>query len=400
MRILITVGHYHPDHPSGSSRIAYEEARFLASAGSDTWILGQKASANDPEYALDNGVHVLRYSVPRMSRLDPRRAWRHQFRVKAGLRKYLPQVDVVHGHSPLAYDAACDVYGANPDRFYTVHSPARLELSLAWSDGTFGGRLRSLMGLPWIERLERRCLLRSTGVTVLSEFTFNLISTLYGAGITEHVRVIPGWVDLDRFQISYDRSGLKKQLGWPTDVPVFFTLRRLVPRMGLDTLLRALKRVIEEGQTVLLLIGGSGPLRADLERLAWELNIAPFCRFLGRVPDEDLPAMYAACDAFVLPTAHLECFGLIMLEALACGRPVLATPVGAIPEIVEQVEAAWLAENGSELAFAQLLYSFLKGLLPSHSPEQLRALVSRRYAKHDQLARMGSFLLSQDYAQC
>lgn len=393
MRILITAGQYHPDHPSGSNRIAYEEARFLASLGHETWIIGQN-TLSQPELDVDSGLSVLRYSIPQLSLLSPRRAWTHQASAKALLRNHLPQVDVVHGHSPLTYEAACSVYGTTTKVRYTVHSPAPLEMALVWADGTLSGRLRCVLGIQMIERLERRCLLRSMGITALSKFTANLISTLYGPSTAERLNIIPGWADLDRFQISSDRTALKSQLGWPVDVPVLFTLRRLVPRMGLDTLIRALQRVIQHGRCVQLLIGGDGPLRSYLEGLSKELDLAPYCSFLGHVPDEKLPAMYAACDAFVVPTAQLECFGLIILEALASGTPVLATPVGAIPEVLGPVEPRWLAEDQSEVSLARLLEAFLKGNLPSHAPEDLRASVSRRYARAHQLSRLASFLLS------
>lgn len=394
MRILITVGHYHPDSPGGANRIAYEEARFLAASGHETWILGQGISLEHPEYVFDGGLHVLRYSVAKLSPLDPRRAWSHQLQAKKFLRKHLPQVDVIHGHCPLTYEAACDINQSNAKTCYTVHSPARMELALAWPDSTLGGRLRRMVGLPWMERLEGRCFSRSSRITVLSEFTFNLISSLYGESTTKRLSIIPGWVDLERFQISRDRRLLKARLHWPTDVPVLFTVRRLVSRMGLDTLVRAFNRNIKGGKKAHLFIAGDGPLRGDLEQLAQELNIASSCHFVGRATDKELREMFAACDAFVLPTAQLECFGLIILEALASGRPVLATPVGAIPEILGGVEPKWLAEDATEAALTRLMSAFLNDQLPSHSPDQLRGEVSCRYARSDQLARLVALLLS------
>ncbi len=392
--MLVTVGHYHPDSPGGANRIAYEEARFLAASGHETWILGQATSPGHPEYAFDGGLHVLRYSVAELSHFDQRRAWSHQLQAKKILRKHLPQVDVIHGHCPLTYEAACDINESDVKTCYTVHSPARMELALAWRDSTFGERLRRLVGLPWMDRLEGRCLSRSSRITVLSEFTFNLILRLYGESTTKRLSIIPGWVDLERFQISRHRRLLKARLHWPTDVPVLFTVRRLVSRMGLDTLLRALNRTIKQGKKAHLFIAGDGPLRSDLEHLAQELNIASSCHFVGRTTDEELRGMYAACDAFVLPTAQLECFGLIILEALASGRPVLATPVGAIPEILGPIEPKWLAEDATEAALARLISEFLNDQLPSHSPDQLRDEVSWRYARSDQLAILVALLLS------
>jgi glycosyltransferase involved in cell wall biosynthesis len=110
--------------------------------------------------------------------------------------------------------------------------------------------------------------------------------------------------------------------------------------------------------------------------------------FLGRVPENILPQMYAAADVFVIPTAELECFGLIALEALACGRPVLATPVGAIPEVVGRIEPRWLAQNQSVEAISRLIIGFLGGELPSHDPERLRQIVAQTYSTENALRQL------------
>ena len=138
----------------------------------------------------------------------------------------------------------------------------------------------------------------------------------------------------------------------------------------------------------MLVIGGTGPMLPRLQDLVRELQLDGAVRFAGRVTEEDLPRMYAAADAFVLPTAELECFGLIALEALACGRPVLATPVGAIPEILGGVEPRWLAGAESEDAIARLLVEFLEGRLPRHEPERLRLAVAQKYSRDQTLDRL------------
>jgi len=94
------------------------------------------------------------------------------------------------------------------------------------------------------------------------------------------------------------------------------------------------------------------------------------------------------CDRSLIPTRHLACFGIIALEALACGRPVLATPVGAIPELIERIEPAWLTRDASPEAIAQLLNDFLDGILPELAPESLRQTVVQTYSKNRVLEKM------------
>ena len=249
-------------------------------------------------------------------------------------------------------------------------------------------RLRLAVTGRLAHRIEHRCLESANCITADSNYTKHLLGQLHGPGIQQRTEVIPGWVDLNRFHIIPDRQKVKAELGWPADIPVFFTLRRLVPRMGLDRLLYAFQKVKSAGWVFHLVVGGSGPLRKWLETLVGELDLKDCVSFAGRVPEARLPLLYGSADAFVLPTAELECFGLIALEALACGRPVLGTPVGAIPEVLGRFEKNWLAHNASIEAIAQLLISFLQGALPNHDPVILRTKVAENYMREQVLEQL------------
>jgi glycosyltransferase involved in cell wall biosynthesis len=124
--------------------------------------------------------------------------------------------------------------------------------------------------------------------------------------------VLPGWVDGARFQIgSAPREQLRARLGgpWKSDVPIFFALRRLVPRMGLDTLIEAIALLAAKGRECRLLIGGEGPERQPLEALAIERRVIDRVDFLGRISDQQLSESYAAADCFVLPTRRSNASG-------------------------------------------------------------------------------------------
>jgi glycosyltransferase involved in cell wall biosynthesis len=122
----------------------------------------------------------------------------------------------------------------------------------------------------------------------------------------------------------------------------------------------------------LLLIGGAGSLRAHFERLAASLDLQPHVRFLGFIPEADLPRYYQAADAFVLPTRELEGFGLVTVEALACGTPVLGTAVGATPEILRPLNPLLLFRDQTPEAMAEHLGRLLETHL--HEREAIRHL--------------------------
>jgi glycosyltransferase involved in cell wall biosynthesis len=379
-KILLTSIEHYVDLPSGSARLVWDEARFLAAAGHEVWAVAACADRSAPEREVRDDVHLLRYTPPRSSAFDPRRRQMHQQATQNVIKRCIGgEIQFVHGHSPLQFEGALQVTSPNACKVYTVHSPAAMELTAAAATESWPGKLQSKMASSAINRVERRCLRRAHRVTALSEFTVNCLRELHGDGLADKVRVCPGWVDVDRFRVVNDRDMAKRQLGWPTDIPVLFTLRRLVPRMGLDRLLHAMAILKAKSIPPYLVIGGTGPMRGALEQLRDDLGLGSTVQFAGRVDDGILPVLYGACDAFVLPTAELECFGLIALEALACGRPVLATPVGALPEVVRHVEPNWLAKDTTAEAIANLIWTFIQGALPQYSPETLRSKIAAEF---------------------
>jgi glycosyltransferase involved in cell wall biosynthesis len=144
--------------------------------------------------------------------------------------------------------------------------------------------------------------------------------------------------------------------------------------MGLDTLIDAAARVACR-RPFRILIGGSGPDAARLSQAIESKGLSDRVYLLGRIPEEQLPLCYAAADAFVLPTRSLECFGLIVLEAFACGTPVIGARVGAIPELLTQVGDEWMFPPSDPDALADRLDSFLDRKLTSKC--DLREVASR-----------------------
>ena len=132
--------------------------------------------------------------------------------------------------------------------------------------------------------------------------------------------------------------------------------------MGLDRLIEAMATLVCQVPDVLLLIGGSGSQRAALEALVRALGLDKHVTFLGFVPEGDLPRYYQAADVFVLPTRELEGFGLVTAEALACGTPVLGTPVGATPELLEPLDAGLVFRDATAEAMAEDLAVLLTRL--------------------------------------
>jgi glycosyltransferase involved in cell wall biosynthesis len=378
MKVLITAVAHHCDTPGGSPKIAIDEAVALRNLGHDVWMLAQGPS-NLPEHEIADGIHLLRYAPSKVAPWSPARSSAHQKAAFSVLARHLPHVDAIHGHIQLAHLATLQFYGSVVHSSYTIHSPAGMEMAIVWRNEGIGRMITAPVGLWMIGKIERECISRSHVVTALSQYTIDCLRTIYGESYSGVVRLLPGWVDSSRFVPASSRPLIKEQLGWPKEVPILFTLRRLVPRMGLDRLIEASHRLLQRGYRFQLIVGGSGPLHTELKAHAKRRGIDDSIKFLGRISDCELPLAYAACDAFVLPTTELECFGIIALEALSSGRPVLATPVGAIPEIIRKFTSSWLAKSTSAGDIAELLAQFLSGQLPHIEPTQLHDRIRLDY---------------------
>ena len=147
--------------------------------------------------------------------------------------------------------------------------------------------------------------------------------------------VMPNGVDLDRFQIQSQVSA-RAALGWP-EQPTLLSVGNLVVNKGHHVAIEALTRLPQ----FRLVIAGEGPERSALEALANRTHVSSRLQFLGRVDQRQLAQCYSAADMLVLPSSR-EGWPNVLLESMACGTPVVATPVGGIPEIVASANAGRL----------------------------------------------------------
>jgi glycosyltransferase involved in cell wall biosynthesis len=142
------------------------------------------------------------------------------------------------------------------------------------------------------------------------------------------VKLIPNGVDTDRFNISLDASDLRLHLGIRNQF-VVFSLRTHEPKYGLEYLIRAAQIVANHRLNVIFVIAGDGFLRQYHEKLAEELGIRKNIIFAGKITSEEVPFYYALSDLVVVPSLQ-EAFGLVVSEAMACGKAVIGSNVGGI----------------------------------------------------------------------
>lgn len=233
---------------------------------------------------------------------------------------------------------------------------------------------------PWVVAakrfIERRAYRSAKRLIVLSTAFRDVLVRSYGIP-ADRIVVIPGGVDATRFQPA-DKVECRKKLGWPVDKKIILCVRRLVRRMGLEHLIEAFAQIAADEPDAMLVIAGKGPLQDELRALCERLGLADRVTLTGFVPDENLPPTYAAADFSIVPTQALEGFGLITLESLACGTPVLVTPIGGLPEAVGGLDKSLILSGSSIEALAAGLK---RGLIqPLPSPAECRHYAETLFA--------------------
>ena len=191
-------------------------------------------------------------------------------------------------------------------------------------------------------------------VTSTQEGKSNLIN-LYGCS-PEKIKVIPPGVDLDVFH-PFDREKARRELALNDFRRVLLFAGRLQPFKGLDLLLHAMTYLPNHGMTQLLVVGGNAGKTdefAKLNSLVNELGISNTVAFVGAVEHEKMPTFYNAADICVIPSYH-ESFGMVAVEALASGTPVIASRVGGLATIVKDGETGYLFEERSPEILATYL---------------------------------------------
>ncbi len=211
--------------------------------------------------------------------------------------------------------------------------------------------------------LERLVYRRAERFVVLSGSMARVLVERYGAD-PWRIDVIPPGVDLAQFSPG-DRAGARESLGFPADAFLVVAVRRLVERTGIAVLLDAWDQAADDLPAgARLLVAGDGPSRPALDEQLAALAPRRPAQLVGAVDEATLVALYRSADLVVVPSVRLEGFGLVALEALACGAPVLATDCGGLPDAVAGLGPD-LVPPGDRAALADALVGASRGPLPS-----------------------------------
>jgi phosphatidyl-myo-inositol dimannoside synthase len=257
-------------------------------------------------------------------------------------------------------------------------------------------------GLQTVYRRHRQSVLRRADcIFPVSHYTGKLLTE---DGVLEHqISVVPNGTEAARFNVA-SASGARDSFRSQYDLgegPLIGTVARLVPRKGIDTVIAAMPALLKVVPNLNYVIVGDGADRQRLEQLAVSLGVSARCKFLGKIPYEDLVNSYFALDCFVMPARQIgssvEGFGLVFCEASACGIPVVGGRSGGVPDAVIDGKSGHLVEPDNVDAFIEGL---LPILLDPEYASRLGAFGKSYVTEHGTWAAVAQKLLAEMSTRC
>lgn len=384
MNILSLQYSAYPDDSGGVYNVVYNLHKRLAEKGHGIHLIVSQVREELPERETMEKIHFYRISgfrgfssVGRMIKvlLDIRKVTKEIVKISG--------IDLIHIHNPLmgmgTYLTPLSwsipkVYHFHSSWFQEekkeyVHKKGRQEPSLMFN-----------LILRVIRVVEFLLLRSARSIIVLSNYSHDIIVKLFGISGRKIVK-IAGGVDGTVYFPRTDKKKVRENLGLPQDKVVLFTVRALIARTGIEELIGAFSQVVRNRDDVVLVIGGKGRLKKQIEEMIYEKKLSEKIQIVGFIPSEELPSYYQAADIFILPTQEQEGFGLVTVEALASGTPVLGTPVGGTEEILKPLDSKLLFDNTNPEAIAKgILFWLQRPERLEEVRQQCRDYVMSRYS--------------------
>lgn len=362
----------------GAERMLHHHIRALVQAGFQVSVLTRQPT---PDAALEiNLKHssVIEYRLAfsgdkgyeglKQLRLEAKKWW----------KKHQGEFDKVVAEQPFVMWALLKAGCALP-RLQVCHSFAFEEYETRHAlSSTWKHRLTTYA----MRKLEKKVYQSASRLLVLSAFMQNRFLAFFGTSFEKSVVVAGAAEQLEPFD-EQNYNHLRQTLAWKT--PVVTTLRNLVPRTGVDLLMQVALIIKMKGIDLRWVLMGDGALLASMQNMAKALGVDDAITFTGFLSEVEVKERLFAADIFMVPTRGLEGFGLVTLEANACGLPVLATPIAANTELVPNIMFNQLADDASPAALAEKLMWMLEHTLNQQQRMDIQqdAHLKYNWDKHD-----------------
>ena len=344
MKILMLNPLYLP-HQGGTEKVIREVSTRLVKKGYEVAIATAQLPGTPREEMMD-GVRVFRskaWVLEKMPALLPPPV-PVSLTMERDIKRLAPHYDVVHLHNRFFY-GFLDLNGLKE------RSGAKIALTLYNARPKGINFQTDLVGGLYDETLGRRMMKHSDRIAGVSQNTLDItVPRKY----LDKCQVVYNGVDVKLFNPRVSGEEVRHFLGFDGCF-VVMTNVRMVPQKGVKYLLRAMAILRKHLPKSKLVVFGRGPIEDELKKEAAKLGLGhDVLFFTHRLPDAGLARLSAACDVFVLPSVW-EPFGMVLAEAMACGKPVIGAAAGGIPEVVSP-DTGFLVPPRDPVSLARKLY--------------------------------------------
>jgi glycosyltransferase involved in cell wall biosynthesis len=354
-KLRLAVFNTQPPHlySGGVERRIMETAKRLQTGMEITVYSGTKSGFKEP-ISL-NGLDLIPcYSTDKLFPLDN---WLFNRSLTKKVREIKADIYEAHAVSGYGFPDALKKQGLKKPFIHTIHGVLADEYAQAKKDrySSFRGRVANYF-MHRLAKLEEKTAHDADLIVTISNYSLKKIRKCYNIQ-SGKIRIAPNGVDTERFKPIQTSKAVKLQFGLGSS-PIVLFVGSLIPRKGLPFMVEAAEKVIKEKPETQFLIVGEGPLKNQLTQSLAACNLSGNFKFMGKVSDDLLPSVYGCADVFVLPSIQ-EGQGIVLLEAQAAGKPVVAFDIGGVNETVRNKETGLLVKRGSTEELADALLRLL-----------------------------------------
>jgi len=335
----------------GVERRILEVTKRLSTQTAISVYSGTKAGFKTP--TVINSINFV--PCKSTDRLFPLDNWTYNRSVVKNPAVFEADVFEVHNNSAYGLPNALRKHGINKPVVHVIHGT----LADEYEQGKKGAQTpRSSLANAFMKqqaKQEKALAQKATRIVTISKYSLANIVEHYGI-TADKITIVSNGVDIEKFKPA-DPAAAKQKLGLSQEPTVLF-MGSLIPRKGLPYLVKAAEKVVKQQANAKFVIVGTGPLRRQIEESVATAGLTINFVFLGNLKEDQLSVAYNAADVFVLPSIQ-EGQGIVLLEAQACGKPVVAFGVGGVNETVHQKETGFLIDLGDTEGFADRLLELL-----------------------------------------